>query len=98
MTPLFVLIAAMPLTMLSLPEREASAWSAAPIEAESCRHFAAESVNRIFDDSFKQDAAQAGLTLRVVEKDGERFIVTMDYHINRLNLHLERGRIKAASC
>lgn len=42
-------------------------------------------------------AEQAGLTTRVVQRDGEQFPVTMDYSPQRLNLVIESGTVTAAT-
>lgn len=42
-------------------------------------------------------AERAGLTSRVVQRDGEQFPVTMDYSTRRLNLVIESGTVTAAT-
>ncbi len=42
-------------------------------------------------------AQQAGLTTRVVERDGEQFPVTMDYSSTRVNLVITDGTVTTAT-
>lgn len=36
---------------------------------------------------------EAGCTFRVVSRDGERYVVTMDHHKDRVNLTLVEGKV-----
>jgi len=38
-------------------------------------------------------AARPGNAIRVVMKDGEHYMVTMDYRMDRINVHIEDGKI-----
>lgn len=42
-------------------------------------------------DQFKEEAAKLGFRTRVIEEDGEHFVVTCDYDINRVNVAVNGG-------
>ena len=55
----------------------------------------AEYVGKTYEDA-KLKAEKAGLFPRIVEKDGEAFMLTMDVRANRINFRIRRNVVTAA--
>lgn len=55
----------------------------------------------LFVDASEQDAVACatsmGLTSRIVQRDGEDYVVTMDYSPTRVNFNIRRGLVTAAT-
>jgi hypothetical protein len=55
----------------------------------------------LFVDASEKDATSCatnmGLTVRILSRDGEQFMVTMDYSPTRVNFDVERGIVTAAT-
>lgn len=55
----------------------------------------------LFIDASEKDASACassmGLDVRVVSRDGEEYVVTMDYSPTRVNFSVERGIVTAAT-
>jgi hypothetical protein len=48
-------------------------------------------------DQAKALCESAGMRLRITREDGEAKIVTMDYRTDRVNVHLENGKVVKAT-
>lgn len=46
----------------------------------------------------RERASEAGRPLRVVQRDDEHFIVTMDYQERRVNVVVQDGTVTSAEC
>jgi hypothetical protein len=55
----------------------------------------AEYVGKTYEDA-KSKAEKAGLTTRIVEKDGNAYMLTMDLNANRINFRVRRNIVTAA--
>jgi len=42
-------------------------------------------------------AKESGLKTRITARDGEHFMVTMDYHMGRVNFQIEGGKVASAN-
>ncbi|KVP75426.1 hypothetical protein WJ96_06870 [Burkholderia ubonensis] len=65
---------------------------------DQCTSFGQTLLNAPYSDDIAAKAKEHKLTVRVVSRDQERFPVTMDYRIDRVNLHLKDGKVIKAIC
>jgi hypothetical protein len=49
------------------------------------------------EDEARKVAEQSGWTVRVAMRDGEAFMVTMDFQTNRVNLTITTGSVTAVT-
>lgn len=50
------------------------------------------------EEAARERAAASGRPLRVVQRDDEHFIVTMDYQERRVNVVVQGGTVTSAEC
>lgn len=57
----------------------------------------AESLVGLTEEEAVAKITDSGMRVRVRSKDGESFMGTCDYRMDRVNLHIENGKVTKAS-
>lgn len=57
----------------------------------------AESLVGLTEEDAMVKIAESGLRTRLRSKDGQSFMGTCDYRMDRVNLHIENGKVTKAS-
>ncbi|MEY2966440.1 MAG: hypothetical protein RLY50_490 [Actinomycetota bacterium] len=69
----------------------------APDEMPPIPQSDADTVIGLTEDEATKIAADRGWTVRIAERDGEQYMLTLDFQVNRVNLSITGGRVTAVS-